>query len=102
LLIFDTLIGCEEDIKSGGFRRRKKFAILQSRQSGVTRPLAIMTGQMVPESLINAFVDQNAHLGAGDQNVFRLFEGGDRRFARDGGKALQEVSERFAAFQIVE
>ena len=57
---------------------------------------------MVSESLIDTFVDQNAHLGAGEQKALRFFERGDGRFARDGGKALQEVFECFAALQIVE
>ncbi len=43
-----------------------------------------------------------AHLGTGEQKALRFFEGSDRRFARHGGKALQEVFECFAALQVVE
>ena len=61
-----------------------------------------MAGKIVPEPLIDAFVDQNAHLGTGEQKALRLVEGGERGFARHGRKALQEVLECFAALQIVE
>jgi len=61
-----------------------------------------MAGQIVPESLIDTFVDQNAHLGTGEQTALRFFERGDGRFARDRGKTLQEIFECFAAFQVVE
>ena len=50
----------EKNIKLRGFRGRKKLAIPRSSQSGVTGCLAIMTGQGVPESLIDTLVDQNA------------------------------------------
>ncbi|MFI5097332.1 MAG: hypothetical protein ACHQT6_05090 [Candidatus Acidiferrales bacterium] len=63
LLIFDALIHGEEDVKSGCFRCRKKVAIFQTCQTSVTGSLAIVTAQGVPESLIDTFVDQNAHLG---------------------------------------
>jgi hypothetical protein len=92
------LVHREENIKSRGFRRCKKLAILASRQPRVTRSLALMAGQIVPESLIDTFVDQNAHLGTGEQTALRFFERGDGRFARDGRKALQEIFECFATF----
>jgi hypothetical protein len=60
-----------------------------------------MAGQIVPESFVDTFVDQNTHLRTGEQKALRFFEGSDRRFARDGGKALQEVFECFAALQVV-
>jgi hypothetical protein len=37
--------------------------------------LAIVTGQEPAKSLINAFVDQNAHSRACEQKVFCFFEG---------------------------
>jgi hypothetical protein len=60
-LEFDTLIDGEKNVKFGCFRCHKKLAILQSTQSGVTHCLAIVATQRVPESLIDAFIDQNAH-----------------------------------------
>ena len=41
-----------------------------------------------PESLIDAFVEQDAHLGASEQQVFGLFERGEGRFTRNGRKTL--------------
>ena len=61
-----------------------------------------MTGQRVPESLIDTLVDQDAHLGTCEQEVFCFFERSDGRFTRDGGKTLQKVFECFSAFQVVE
>src|SRR5216684_4814469 len=64
--------------------------------------LAIVTGQRVPESLIDALVDQNAHLRACEQEVFCFFKGSNGRFTRDGGKSLQKVFECFSALEVVE
>jgi hypothetical protein len=57
LLIFDALIHGEENVKFRVFRCREKFAILESCESSVTRGLAIMAREIIPESLINAFVE---------------------------------------------
>src|SRR5260370_4583903 len=61
-----------------------------------------LAGQRIPESLIHTFVDQNAHLGTREQEVFCFFECSDRRFTRDGGKSLQRVFESFSVLQVVE
>ncbi len=77
LLVFDALVHGEENVKFGGFRCRKKFAVLETCESSVTRGLAIVVREIIPESLINTFIEQNSHLGAGEQEVLRFFEGGD-------------------------
>jgi hypothetical protein len=102
LLVFDTLIHSKENVEFGCLRRCKKLAIFQSSQSSVTGCLAIVIRQRVPESLIDTFVDQNAHLWTSKQKVFCLFERSDGRFTRDGRKSLQKVFECFSAFQVVE
>jgi hypothetical protein len=56
----------------------------------------------VVKSLIDTFVDQNAHLWTCKQKVFCFFERSDCRFTRDGRKSLQKVFECFSAFQVVE
>jgi hypothetical protein len=60
-----------------------------------------VTGQPVPEPLINALVDQNKHLKTCEQEVLWFFESSDGRFARDGRKSLQKVFECFSALEIV-
>ena len=40
-------------------------------------------------------------MGTSEQKALRFFKGGERGFARHGRKALQEVFECFAAFQVV-
>jgi len=90
LLVFDALIHGEENIEFGDLRGGKKIAVLKSGESSITSGLALMTGEGVAETLIDAFVNENAHLGTREQQVFRFFEGGEGRFARDGGEALQK------------
>jgi len=41
-----------------------------------------------PESFIDTFVDQNAHLSTCEQKLFCFFERSDGRFTRDGRKSL--------------
>jgi hypothetical protein len=96
------LIDGEENVEFGCFRNGKKVAILESREASVTSGLAIVIGQRVPESLIDTFVEQNAHLRTCEQEVFCFFESGDGRFPRDGRKSFQEVFECLSAFQVVE
>lgn len=70
--------------------RRQRISCLHRRQ------------ERIPEAFIDALIDEDGHLGASEQKVFRFFESGDRRFTRDCGKAFQEVFEGFAAFGIVQ
>jgi hypothetical protein len=102
LLVFDTLIHGKENVEFGCLRRCNKVAIFQSGQSSVTGCLAIALRQRVPESLIDTFVDQNAHLWTREQEVFCFFERSNGRFTRDGRKSLQKVFERLSAFKVVE
>ncbi len=61
-----------------------------------------MTGERVPEALVDTLVDQDAHLGTREQKLLRFFESGDGRFARDSWEPFQKVFERFSAFEVVE
>jgi hypothetical protein len=49
----------------------------------VTGGLAIVMGERIPEALIYAFVEQNAHLRTREQEVFCFFESGDGGFPLD-------------------
>jgi hypothetical protein len=64
--------------------------------------LAIVTTEVNPESFINTFVEQNTHLGTGEEKLLRFFEGGDGRLASDCGKPLQELFESFSALEEIE
>jgi len=57
LLVFDALVHGEENIKFGGFCCGEKVAILRSCESSVTRGLAIAAREIIPESLVNTFVE---------------------------------------------
>jgi hypothetical protein len=63
---------------------REKPAILSSG----SQPLGHLTSATIPESFIDTFIDQNAHLWTCEQKLFRYFERSDGRFARDGRKSL--------------
>ena len=102
MLIFDALINGEKDAKSGCFRRCEQFTILQASQSSETGGLAIVTDEKFPESLVDTFVDQNAHLRTCEQKLLRFFERSDGHFTRDGRKPLQKIFECFSTFQVVE
>jgi hypothetical protein len=56
------MIHGEENVEFGFFGGDKKVAVLETGESGVTGGLAVVARQPVPESLIDALVDQNAHL----------------------------------------
>ena len=60
-----------------------------------------MAMEQVAEALIDALVDQDAHLGTSEQELLCFFEGGDRCFARSGWESFQKVFERLSTFQIV-
>ncbi len=51
----------QEVIQTVGLRTEN--AILESCQSSVASCLTIVTGQRIAESLVDTFVNQNAHLG---------------------------------------
>lgn len=98
MLIFDSLICREENLKPGGFCSREELAVLQPCQTARYAGLEVVTRQMVAESFIDTFVDQNPHLGTIDQKFLRFFESGYRRFPGHGGKALQKVFQRLCGF----
>jgi hypothetical protein len=58
--------------------------------------------EIIAEPLINTFVEQNTHLGTGEQEFLRFFEGSDGCCTRDCGKTLQEIFERLSALQAIE
>jgi hypothetical protein len=72
--VFDALIHCEKNVKFGDFGCYEQLAILESGQSGVTGCLAIVIGQEIPESLVDTFIDQNAHLGTSGQKLPCFFK----------------------------
>src|SRR5215831_6967993 len=101
LLVLDALVHSEEDFKSGSFCRRKQVTVFQSSHSSIAGGLAIVTGEGVPESLIDAFIDQDSHLWTCEQEVFRFFESSNGRFTGHGGKSFQKILNRLSAFQVV-
>jgi len=60
-----------------------------------------MTRQKVAKSLIDTFIDQNAHLRTCEQKLFRFFKRRNGQVTRDGGEPFQKVLECFPALQIV-
>jgi hypothetical protein len=63
LLVFDSTIHGEKNVKLSDFGCCEKFTVLKSGEAGVTSRLAIVFWEILPKALIEAFVDQNTHLG---------------------------------------
>ena len=62
-----------------------------------------MARQGVPESLIDALVNENsAFLRTGEQKILCFLERSDGRLTRNGRKPHQKIFKRFSAFQVVE
>jgi hypothetical protein len=102
-LIFHALINRNESLESRSFRCSEKLTIFESGEAGISRCLAVMSRQSVAESLIDTFVNQDAHfLLARKKKFFRLFQGGEGGCARNGGKSGQKHFEGLSAFEIVE
>jgi hypothetical protein len=57
LLVFNALVHRDENVKFSAFRCREKIAVRQTRESSVTRGLAIVAREIIPESLVNTFVE---------------------------------------------
>jgi hypothetical protein len=57
LLIGNTLIDGDENIKSGGFGGVQKAAILQSGEFGKPGRLAVVAWKKKPDALVNTFVN---------------------------------------------
>ena len=102
MLVFKSLIDRQENVKLRFFSGCEKLAILKSSESGVSSCLALLTRQGIAESLIDALIDQNAHLGTCKQELFCFFESSEGRITRHGRKPLEKIFQRFSAFQIGE
>ena len=103
LLVFPTPVHGHQNIEMGRLNGLQKIAVFQSRKTCIPHGLTIVLGEGTSQPLINAFVDENAHLGpCGGQEFSGLLQGSDRHFAGDCGKTLEKFFQRFAAFQIVE
>src|SRR5262249_1308906 len=97
LLILDALVHREENVKSGCFGRCKQFTVFQSGQSSIAGRLANMTREGVPESLIDAFIDQDSRLRTCEQRSLAPSRAA-MAASRETGKSFQKIINRLSAF----
>jgi hypothetical protein len=102
LLVLNASIYSQENSEACRFRGCKKRPIFQASKTSETGRLAIVVCKGSSQRLVNAFVKQNAHSKTSQQEFFCLLEGGDRRFASDGGETFKEFFEGVACLEIIE
>jgi hypothetical protein len=56
-LIRNVLIDGDQDIETSGFGGLQEYPILQSRQIGEARRLAVVAGEQNPQALVDALID---------------------------------------------
>ena len=79
----------------------EQLAVLDARPARLRDGLHVVAGQIPAQTRGQTFIEQDAHSG-GDQHPFAgFFEEGDGLFAGDGGKILQKIVERIAAFDVI-
>jgi hypothetical protein len=61
LLIRDSLVNRQENVKAGGFRKRQQLTISLAREASLRDGLSFVTDQAPLKSARNAFVEQDFH-----------------------------------------
>src|SRR5664279_3034503 len=61
LLIRNVLVHGNQNIKAGFFGSLQEAPVFQARKIGETGGFALVAREQKPQSLVNAFVDQNPH-----------------------------------------
>ena len=62
-MIGNILIDGDQNIEASRFGGLQQSSILKSRQTGEANGLAVMAGKAKPQTLVDAFVNQQPHLG---------------------------------------
>jgi hypothetical protein len=75
LLVLHIAVHGNQDFEPQSFRSGKKLAVGHSFEPRVPASPTIVTGYMVPQRFVNAFVEQDAHLMTGEQRLFGFLDG---------------------------
>ena len=75
LLVLQIPVNGNQDLEPRLFRRSQKLTVGHALQADLAASLAIMTGYSVAQRLVNALVEKDAHLTAGEQGLFRFLDG---------------------------
>jgi len=102
LLIRHVLIHRDQYFKARLIRGREECAISQTGETRVPAGLAIVTSEVVTESLVDALVQKNPHLMAGEQGFSRFFQSLQSLLPADGGEPLQKALQAVSGLEVFE
>jgi len=102
LLTRHVLINGDQHFKACLLGCGEEFAVAQALQTRVAAGLAVVAGEMVAQRLVDALVQEDAHLVAGEQGFFGFLESLQGHLPADGGEALPKALQAVPGFEIVE
>ena len=88
LLIWHVLVHRDRHVKARLIRSGQECAIGQAGEPRVPAGLALVTSEVMSESLVYALVQENAHSMAGKQGFSRLFQSLQGLLLADGREPL--------------
>jgi hypothetical protein len=97
------LVHSQEHVKFAGVSHEaEEFAVTDASPTGLRNSLNGMAGKFPRQILGQAFVEEDAHSGRGEQAFAGLFQKGNGLLARDRGVLFQKVVERIAALDVIQ
>jgi len=101
LLVFKAAIHSEQHIEFGGFCGCQEIAVLESSETSVSSRLALMTGQVISQTLGNTFRQEGSSSKLADKCGLGVLKRGDGVLAADRGKILEEFVQSVSCFEVV-
>ena len=102
LLARHVLIHRDQYFKAGLFGGGQKFTVSQTGEPGVPAGLALVTNEVMTESLVYAFVQEKTHSTADEQGFFRLFQSLQGMLPADGVEPLQKPVKAVSGLKVFE
>ena len=95
-------INRNQRFKARLFGCREQFSVTQASQSCVAAGLTIVPAELMAQSLIDTFIQEEAHLEAGEQRFFRFFQSLQGHLPANRRKALKKTLQAVPRFEILE
>jgi len=103
VLLGQLLVHSQEHVKFARVSHEaEEFAVADASPTGLRNSLNGMAGKFLRQVLGQAFVEEDAHSGRGEQAFAGLFQKGNGLLARDRGVLFQKVVERIAALEVIQ
>ena len=84
------------------FPGRQRLTVGHALETDAAASLSVMTDYAEAQCLVNALVEKDAHLPAGEQRLFRSLNGVERHLPAHRGETFQKAFHAVAGFNIVE